>query len=1030
MNARVEIGSSRPILVTSILAFGFAVCARVDVAQEAIDTEQGPMGVVIEEVGEGSTLAEAGLRPGDVVRAWERLPSPPANSEADSGEIESIFDWMWIEVEQAPRGTVKLLGEREGVERLFEVAMGKWGGNVRPRLPDRVLAVYTKGQEKVEAGEIEEGVELWSELTQLGGATSDGQLRNWIQLRIGEAYAEARDWEQALEAYRAALEDVEAPAAEVAVWGRIGRAYLRQSEFGQAEASYQSALEIAKASWGKSLHTANMENRLGVVAWYRGQRELASTHWKDALEIKEKLAPDSLDVAGSLNNLGIVARARGQFELASEYHQRALEIREKLAPDSLDMAESLNNLGTVAGARGQLELASEYHQRALEIQEKLAPDSLHAAANLSNLGYVARDRGQLELASEYYRRALEIREKLAPDSINVAESLNDLGEATRARGDIDRAAELFQRAIHTLEAQISILGSSHDVKASFRAQYHEYYRDSIETLLQLDRPDDAFAILERSRAQSFLAQLAERDLVFSDIPEELDRDRWRVAWSYNKTQHEIAQLNPREQAEEIETLLTRLRQLRQDSEDITVKIVKASPKLGALRYPQSLELHGARQALDPGTVMLSYSVGEKTTDLFAVTRENPLKVYSLAIGEVALRREVETFRTLIEERRRSSGSRFSTVVATGKRLFQALLEPALEALEQSDRILISPDGPLHRLPFAALIREAGASEAGSGRDWQYLVEWKPLHTVLSGTVYAELRQSRRTPVQPTDADAQIIVAAFGVPEYPQTVKQGDVGEVRDLHVRSVVRRGIFEWKRLPHSRREVEGIAGLYPAAQVYLGADATEERAKSVGKGPRIVHFATHGYLDDRLPLNSFLALTIPVGADGGADSDSPPRSSPGDDNDSPPRSPQGDASDSPPQSPQGDDNGLLQAWEIFERIRLDADLVVLSACNSGLGEEQGGEGLIGLTRAFQYAGARSVASTLWRVADDSTAALMLRFYQHLRDGKPKDEALRAAKLELIRGPIEIEKYGRTLEKDASAPYYWAAFQIIGDWQ
>ena len=108
----------------------------------------------------------------------------------------------------------------------------------------------------------------------------------------------------------------------------------------------------------------------------------------------------------------------------------------------------------------------------------------------------------------------------------------------------------------------------------------------------------------------------------------------------------------------------------------------------------------------------------------------------------------------------------------------------------------------------------------------------------------------------------------------------------------------------------------------------------------------------------------------------------------------------------------------------------MVLSACNSGLGQEQGGEGLIGLTRAFQYAGARSVAATLWSVADATTAALMIRFYQHLRDGKPKDEALRAAQLELIHGPVEVEKDGRTLEKDASAPYYWAAFQIIGDWQ
>ncbi len=135
-------------------------------------------------------------------------------------------------------------------------------------------------------------------------------------------------------------------------------------------------------------------------------------------------------------------------------------------------------------------------------------------------------------------------------------------------------------------------------------------------------------------------------------------------------------------------------------------------------------------------------------------------------------------------------------------------------------------------------------------------------------------------------------------------------------------------------------------------------------------------------------------------------------------------------PEDPERD-NGLLQVWEILERVRIDADLVVLSACESGLGQELGGEGLIGLTRAFQYAGARSVAASLWSVPDQTTAELMIRFYRHLRSGLPKAEALRAAQLELIRGPIEVEdKDGQKVWIDASAPYYWAAFQLYGDWQ
>jgi CHAT domain-containing protein len=124
------------------------------------------------------------------------------------------------------------------------------------------------------------------------------------------------------------------------------------------------------------------------------------------------------------------------------------------------------------------------------------------------------------------------------------------------------------------------------------------------------------------------------------------------------------------------------------------------------------------------------------------------------------------------------------------------------------------------------------------------------------------------------------------------------------------------------------------------------------------------------------------------------------------------------PERPAEGQANGLLQAWEIFEQMRLDADLVTLSACETGLGKELGGEGLVGLTRAFQYAGARTVLASLWSVGDDSTADLMTRFYGHLKSGKSKDEALRASQLEMIRA------------RRSSHPFHWAAFQVIGDWQ
>jgi CHAT domain-containing protein len=169
----------------------------------------------------------------------------------------------------------------------------------------------------------------------------------------------------------------------------------------------------------------------------------------------------------------------------------------------------------------------------------------------------------------------------------------------------------------------------------------------------------------------------------------------------------------------------------------------------------------------------------------------------------------------------------------------------------------------------------------------------------------------------------------------------------------------------------------------------------ESSGQGARILHFATHGRFDDTFPLNSALVLSKPRHAT------------------------------------KAWDDGLLHAWEIIERLRIEADLVVLSACRSALGREIGGEGLIGLTRAFQYAGARSVVASLWEAADSKTEELMVRFYSNLHAGMSKDRALQAAQTELIRSTRRAGETPHEFSKrDASAPFYWAGFQLYGDWR
>jgi CHAT domain-containing protein len=343
-----------------------------------------------------------------------------------------------------------------------------------------------------------------------------------------------------------------------------------------------------------------------------------------------------------------------------------------------------------------------------------------------------------------------------------------------------------------------------------------------------------------------------------------------------------------------------------------------------------------------------------------VTKGSGVSVFPIALGAKSLRNKVESFRLLVKD----PGSGPAEIQAQARRLYDLLVRPAEARIAGAQRILVSPHGPLDTLPFAALVR--------GGR---YLVEWKPIHSVLSATVYAELARARPPRREPGGEERLV---AFGNPVYTPPAPDA----AADPEVREAVRRGL-RLQPLPSSGEEVKSIAALYPQAEIYLGREATEERAKSIGREARLVHFACHGVLDERFPLNSALVFTQPE------------------------------------KLAEGRDNGLLQAWEIFEGMRLDADLVTLSACDTGLGRETAGEGLVGLTRAFQYAGARSVLASLWGVADRSTAGFMKSFYGYLHSGKTKDEALRAAQIDYIR-----EKAG------PSHPFHWAAFQLSGDWQ
>jgi len=390
--------------------------------------------------------------------------------------------------------------------------------------------------------------------------------------------------------------------------------------------------------------------------------------------------------------------------------------------------------------------------------------------------------------------------------------------------------------------------------------------------------------------------------------------------------------------------------------------------------------------LDVGTVLLYYMVAADHTDLLVLANKGDATHHRIPAGRAELEGKTKY---LLEEIKRApacggepvdgspppegGGARSESMA---RRLFDTLLAPAEREIDAGKRLLIVADEPLHRLPFAALQRPPKEGRV------QYLVEWKPIHFGPSAASYSALQESR----QPNRKRLSSLVA-FGDPLYDRLETGADKRPLPYV-VRSAASRGYSgRLDPLPGSGKEVEQIGKLFKErgqeARVLLRGKAEEGAAKNAVKAA-FLHFAVHGILDEIQPEHSFLALSLPDAV------------------------------------MEGSEDGILEVWEIEDEMRLDAELVTLSACDTGVGKERGGEGLASLSRAFLGAGAHSVLATLWKIDDATTTDLMTRFYGHLLNGSTKDEALRLAQHELLKSAAC--KY--------RAPYFWAGFQLTGDWR
>lgn len=810
------------------------------------------------------------------------------------------------------------------------------------------------------------------------------------------------DYRKALEYFGQALELRRALGQrrdESIALNNIGRVHDLLGEAQKALDYHRQALEIRRAL-GNRLMEGTSLNNIGLVYDWLGEKEKALEHYKQALELF-RAANDRNFEATTLNNIGAFhLNTLKDAKTALEYYTRSLEIRRALG-QPVEIATTLDNIGGLYNSSGDPRKALEYHRQALELR-RAAGHRLGEAVSLNGMGAAYYSLGELATALDYFNQALKLFRSIG-DRARAAVTLYGMAMTERDRGNLDEARLRMEESLNLIE---SLRGgvASQELRASFLAQKQDYYEFHTDLLMRLHQREPAkghditaLQASERARARSLLELLAEAriDVEQGISPELKQRERvthLRIARIQGQLIQAYSQAKP-EQGKAA-TLEEELKQADAEREQLSVEIRQRHPRYAGLRYPEPIGLKVIQSLLDGRTVLLEYAPGKDASFLFAVTRNDFLVARLPPAASIAAR--VEALRPLLASRPQRSA--YGKQIEHSRQLYRELIEPAAKLLHDKQNLIIVPAGILHYLPFEVLLtagEERELAAAGSTR-LPYLLRDYAISYVPSASVLAGLRN--RTEARPARAKTLL---AFADPVYVSGAR-AEAGPVPSRLRGAFGDERIWRLGPLAESRREVEQISALYPKDQValLLGERASEENVKTAERLSqyRFIHFATHGLLNEARPSYSGLILSL---ADGDKNSLSaaskPARSDP--------------PSEGIPQS----EDGLLQVYEIFN-LRLNADLVTLSACETGLGKEVKGEGLVGLAHAFFYAGTPSVLVSLWKVQDRSTADVMVNFYKELGRAQNKAEALRRAKLKLIE------------QNRHAHPYYWAPFVLTGE--
>lgn len=740
-------------------------------------------------------------------------------------------------------------------------------------------------------------------------------------------------------------------------------------ELGQYEKAieyHQEQLQLSQFT-GDRMGQVNALDGLGQIYSRMDDYNQAFGYYEEVLEICRESGSRAAEGV-TLYNMGNLYYEQGDYRAAYDCYERALTMH-ALSDDLRSRGWSLYAIGRTTYKLEDRRRAREYFLRAIDIY-KMIGNRLDEAELFHSLGTFYIEAGELIRARSCFDQALAIRREIG-NREGEGESLTAIGDLYFILNDYSGAYHYYQKAIKIVEEVRSDFNSE-SFKTGYLGQRIGSYENIITSLYALHEErgeqgyaNEAFYYAEKSKARGLLDLLTESSTeLMGDINPELMLEEKRLEKKYAELNTALQLERSRPDSTEpyyksrTAKLEGYLKVLEKRLHDQRLRIVRENPRYAQIRYPESVNIERVQESLlEPGMMLVEYKLTKNALFIWRITKSES-RFYRVDIGKDELADMVLSLRNcftgIIEE---------EFFVPRSLELYRLLLAPLLEDVDGVDNLLIIPDGILHYLPFETLVM----GEGGRYRDLPYLLKSYRVRYSPSSSVAFNLldKGSKRS--------ARKELFAMGDPVFL------DSSEVDyDYDDRFTLRDGNFQ--RLLYSGEEVKKIGSLFKNSAIYTRESATEEEIKSSGglEDYKYIHLAAHGILNEDNPQLSGIVL-------------------------------------SQDQDPMED--GFLQTREIFN-LKLSADLVVLSACRTGLGKIVDGEGIIGLTRAWMYAGTPSLVVSLWSVNDRSTSRLMEQFYRNIRHERDFSDSLRAAKLNLIEEG----------EEAYSNPYFWAGFVLIGE--